>query len=358
MVEIAIFRAFSAAIRCHISGSFDQAEEYYDVMLAAGRYAHRADILYLKALIARAKNNFAQAEELIARACRESASVAWFHELLGAAYPIEQLEEIVRLFVADIALRPACRPFGDDRVSLPNVTLVCIDTASYNLSLIALKNALAQCRFTRALLFTDKDLRVPGVETIRIPPLSALSAYSIFVMRELGQFIDTSHLLVVQWDGFVLDAKWWSDSFFDYDYIGAKWEFQDGYNVGNSGFALMSRRLLTALRDPAIIPGHPDDGLICRTYRPLLESSYGIRYAPEAVAERFSYENVPSRAPTFGVHGAYNFMPVLDRQCAHFLIPSLPAYLRKSPWLRRLRIALNAEGYESVAQEFAAFLTS
>jgi hypothetical protein len=42
---------------------------------------------------------------------------------------------------------------------------------------------------------------------------------------------------------------------------------------------------------------------ICETYRGLLESEYGIRFAPVALAAQFSFETLPPPAPTLGFHG-------------------------------------------------------
>jgi hypothetical protein len=51
---------------------------------------------------------------------------------------------------------------------------------------------------------------------------------------------------------------------------------------GNGGFSLRSRRLLQALQDPRIALSVVEDETICRTFRPLLERDYGIRFAGEA----------------------------------------------------------------------------
>ena len=61
-----------------------------------------------------------------------------------------------------------------------------------------------------------------------------LEGYSEFVIRELHKYVDTSHCLLVQWDGYVLNPKSWLPQFLDYDYIGAPW---NGNVVGNGGFS-------------------------------------------------------------------------------------------------------------------------
>jgi hypothetical protein len=69
--------------------------------------------------------------------------------------------------------------------------------------------------------------------------------------------------------------------------------------------AVRSRKLLKALAEEQL----PFDGtlavdtIICRSYRPALESQYRIRFAPESLAVEFSYENEAPPGPTFGFHG-------------------------------------------------------
>ncbi|MGZ5147458.1 MAG: DUF5672 family protein, partial [Burkholderiales bacterium] len=142
-----------------------------------------------------------------------------------------------------------------------------------------------------------------------IEVLNSRNDYSNFMLRQLPKHINTSYALIVQWDGYVVDASAWKPEFRDYDYIGARWTwFDDGMTVGNGGFSLRSQKLLRALRDPrfSIVPGVNEDELICRDYRRTLEREHGIRFAPESVADLFSYERTSPAGPTFGFHGLFN----------------------------------------------------
>src|SRR6185503_18873241 len=115
----------------------------------------------------------------------------------------------------------------------------------------------------------------------------------------------------VQWDGFVIDAGSWREQFLEFDYIGAPWlQFADGYDVGNGGFSLRSRRLLEACAGADFIPSHPEDVAICRTNRPMLEKMHGIRFADAQLAETFAFERTAPR-PSFGFHGAFNLAPTV-----------------------------------------------
>src|SRR4030095_4866549 len=131
-------------------------------------------------------------------------------------------------------------------LSLPSVTLVCIDCANHDLALAALEQCMQKCAFARALFITDRAYAIARIECVRSPAIASREAYSRFVMKELAAHVDTDFALLVQWDGFVVNASAWSDDFLEHDYIGAKWIFyDDGHTVGNGGFSLRSTRLLS-----------------------------------------------------------------------------------------------------------------
>lgn len=148
-------------------------------------------------------------------------------------------------------------------------------------------------------------------ETIELnPDIRSKEAYSAFIIKETYKYIKTSHVLIVQHDGYVVNPMVWDDSWLQYDYIGATWWYTDGMNVGNGGFSLRSKRLMEIVgTDPNIIEMHPEDDAICRRYRKYLESNYGIKFAPDEVADKFSFEGY--RQPEkrldmhFGKHGNF-----------------------------------------------------
>ena len=200
------------------------------------------------------------------------------------------------------------------RLKLPTVTLCAVSSVNLAPTIGALRACLDQAGFAECLLFTDaEDVTADSaIRTVPIAPLNSSRDYSKFVLRELADHIRTEHCLIVQWDGFILDARQWTSDFLEYDYIGAVWpQFGDGHDVGNGGFSLRSRRLLQACRDPAFREGHPEDVAICRTNRGLLEAGHGIRFADRSIAERFSFERTVPSGPTFGFHGIFNMSDVL-----------------------------------------------
>jgi hypothetical protein len=145
----------------------------------------------------------------------------------------------------------------------------------------------------------------------------------------LPRTVETDFNLLIQADGYAVNADAWSNSFFDYDYIGATWPKEpEGRNVGNGGFSWRSKKLYQAILDlrskyslDALLESStvdetwfdkfggrsiPEDSLIAKVYRPILEKEYGIHFAPSALADQFSIEtnaNSPWIGQSFGFHG-------------------------------------------------------
>ena len=201
-------------------------------------------------------------------------------------------------------------------LQLPGVTLACIDSANHALALRALTRSCADIHFARTLLLTDavpKGVQVPdGIEVVAIAPIASRDAYSNFVLKELRPFIATEHVLLVQWDGYVINPGAWDPAFLECDYLGAKWFWhEDGMRVGNGGFSLRSRRLLAALEDSRITLVDAEDTTIGRTFRPLLEREHGIRFGSEELADQFAFEAAYPIGKPFGFHGLFNFWQVM-----------------------------------------------
>jgi hypothetical protein len=197
-------------------------------------------------------------------------------------------------------------------INIPNTTLCCIDCYNQQLSVIAIEHCLQICNFDKAVFLTDKDYKLENINVITIPNIKTKEQYSFFVIKELNKYIDTDFVLLVQYDGFIANPDSWTTEFQDYDYIGAKWFwYSDGFNVGNGGFSLRSKRLLQALSEdtvPVSIESlkYGEDTFICRLYRRFLENRYGIKFAPEAIADKFSYERSEPVDNPFGFHGLFN----------------------------------------------------
>lgn len=137
-------------------------------------------------------------------------------------------------------------------------------------------------------------------------------SYNEFCLRQMARHIQTSHVLIVQYDSWIIYPEMWSDEFLEYDYIGAKWPWhKDGHNVGNGGFSLRSKKLLDILASWKYEKEVIEDDFICRASRSQLEEA-GIKFAPESIADRFSYERAQPEGKTFGFHGLYNLWRHVD----------------------------------------------
>jgi hypothetical protein len=214
------------------------------------------------------------------------------------------------------------------RPLLPDVTLVAVTSVALRATVDALEASIRQAEFGKVLLLSDQPSPVsdPIIEWRKIEPLKSRADYSRFMLRELATHIETGHALCVQWDGFVLDGSAWDARFLDYDYIGAVWpHFRDGFNVGNGGFSLRSRRLLQACEALPFDGSEPEDVVIGRTCRLTLEAQ-GIRFAPEAIANTFAYERTrPGRE--FGFHGAFNLVRLLGERASVELFRTIERHM-------------------------------
>jgi Flp pilus assembly protein TadD len=176
-----------------------------------------------------------------------------------------------------------------------------------------------------------------GIDIAWIDPLETREAYSAFVLKCLAPYVLTSHALLVQWDGYVVNPSAWEPAFLQCDYIGAKWFWQpEGRRVGNGGFSLRSRRLIGALQDPRIVLQENEDLAIGATFRPLLELDHGIRFATETLADRFAFEAAYPIGQPFGFHGLFNFCRVVPADELAALAEMFSLAIARSPQLAQL----------------------
>ena len=250
--------------------------------------------------------------------CRTLKAAPGDHETLYSMW--ETLERLGKWSEAASALKAellrngyGARP-ALTKLALEEIALVAIDCSTPDLAAEAMQMSMARCNFGQAVLFTDRAMTVPGVRVAPVPRIESEEGYSEFVLKTLVHAVDAEYVLIMQWDGFVIDAARWSDQFLLYDYVGARWpQHRDGYTVGNGGFSLRSRKLLQALQDPVLRALHPEDAAICRSYRDYLERRYGISFAPEEIADAFSFELDVSNTSTFGFHGMFHLPRVIDQ---------------------------------------------
>jgi hypothetical protein len=161
--------------------------------------------------------------------------------------------------------------------SLDNVTICAIDCANPKLAIDAINKSIQECDFKEAIIFTDAKEGAEKIKLIEIEKINNKDDYSNFILKELHNHIQTPYVLVVQWDGYVIDGRQWNSKFLDYDYIGAKWHWhKDGMNIGNGGFSIRSKKLLEIIsrNEFPFISNMNEDDQICRFYRSKLEKEF------------------------------------------------------------------------------------
>ncbi len=207
-------------------------------------------------------------------------------------------------------------------LNLDQVTLLCVETRSPQLALFAIQQCTQHAQFKKVVLATDLNItyKYPEyVHTIQTPHIQSTKEYSDFLLSDLREHIDGTHVLIIQWDSFIIHPNSWNPSFLEYDYIGPPWPHHPDYPVGNGGFSLRSKRLISALQDPRILKGHPEDQYICIHNRALLEKDFEIQFAPLHLACKFGVERGIWQE-AFGFHGMFNFAKVLtDDQLNEFM---------------------------------------
>ena len=144
------------------------------------------------------------------------------------------------------------------KIILNNVTLACVSSIKIKESLLALEFSQLNIEYHEALFLSSETIQVSNkINLVKIPKINNLIDYSKFILLELFKHIKTDYVLLIQHDGFVLNADSWNPSYLDYDYIGAPWpnkliiqgEYKMGLDlsknlVGNGGFSIRSKKLL------------------------------------------------------------------------------------------------------------------
>jgi len=199
------------------------------------------------------------------------------------------------------------------------ISIAIIETKNLEGAVRAVFSTLATTPATSVYWISDKpcpvDFRVP-TQWVRIrscqQPRDQFNLwYSDITLRLLPAVVSTDFNIVIQCDGFAVNAEAWTDQFLEYDYIGAPWLWWGPPNeqVGNGGFSWRSRRLYDALIDwrpsysaqdwpnldakyysPNSRDGLNEDNLLAGPYRQYLEQHYQLKWAPTDLAHRWSIE--------------------------------------------------------------------
>lgn len=238
---------------------------------------------------------------------------------------------------------------------LPNVTLLCVETRNPELAHWAIDRCLQETQFAKVVLITNLDrvgIQRPEIEYVQAPAIKTTENYSHLLLNGIEQYVLGSHVLVMQWDSFVIHPAQWSDGFLQYDYIGPIWPHHPTTPVGNGGFSLRSVKLLQAIKQSGFVQGHPEDYCICADNKEFLENQCDIQFAPVSVAEQFAVERSEWH-PAFGFHGFFNFGKVLTDQELTFLLTLMPQSAFNGVDTYDLITSLREQGRISLAQKIA-----
>lgn len=189
-------------------------------------------------------------------------------------------------------------------ISLPNVTLVALTGLDFN-------------AHKAAIDWSCQGIEWGAVKIIWDEKCNSIGTWNEKMIRELPNYIDTSHAMIIHADGYVINAELWNPEWLELDYIGAPWPLpRDSYSyldeegqlqrVGNS-VSLRSKKLmeLAATRPIEYRYGNNnEDGHICCWNRKWLESQ-GCKFATLEQAVHFSKEHeIPENTgiKTFAFH--------------------------------------------------------
>jgi hypothetical protein len=186
---------------------------------------------------------------------------------------------------------------NDTKINLTRITPICIDGREIEEEKLEryrsiIKYMISNINFHEIVFIGTRDLGIEGIRFIKINHIS-IGEYSRFCIKELDNYYSSDFCLVFQDDGFIVNPNLWSNTFYDYDYIGAPWPLyigwpKEGMQVGNGGFSLRSRKFTQVSSN---LPDTYDneDTYILITNRNVLNDKE-IKIAPVEIARDFAVE--------------------------------------------------------------------
>lgn len=201
------------------------------------------------------------------------------------------------------------------KLSLPNITLCCVDCVNATRAIKVLEHCKSLCDFGAVKFLTS--IPCDYEHRIKIMPLNSLVAYSIFMLTRIHEYIDTEQVLIVQRDGFILNTSSWDDDWKTLDYISPL--FVQYPIVGSGGFSLRSKKLMQEVSrqtpewdgtqrgadEIQLVQNYYEDGVIC-----LSGKFSNFKFATRQQASRFAQGGNPDPEffypKSFGFHGTIN----------------------------------------------------
>lgn len=193
-----------------------------------------------------------------------------------------------------------------NKLDLTNTTLFCLSNIKLKETYSSIKTCEHHAKFSDIIFIQDESIK-------------SVYDYSQFIINKLPHIISTNFVLIVQWDGFIINPFAWTEEFFEYDYIGAPWP-DFNHLCGNGGFSLRSKKFLEVQKQlsphieykkilmSGVSDDLPEDFILSFCYRNYFEQN-DCKFAPSQVGYKFSIEmgeydknNLP-----FGFHGRFHF---------------------------------------------------
>ena len=103
-------------------------------------------------------------------------------------------------------------------LDLSDVTLVALTNMRMEGHIAALKASIKNINFGDVKLISEKD-KVPSDLPSEIKfeemiyPIRSIDDYSFYMIYNIGQHIETTHMLIIQDHGFVVNPSAWTDEF-------------------------------------------------------------------------------------------------------------------------------------------------
>jgi len=206
------------------------------------------------------------------------------------------------------------KPITDDHYKRlkEEITLICIDCVSLERAIRVIEESSKIIEFKNIKLLSS----IPNnyKHLVSIPSLKSTSEYSKFCMKELYKYVTTSHCLIIQHDGWILNPLAWNDNWLKYDYLGAS----TIWNGGNGGFSLRSKKILELMSKFEI--DNISEDVAYATYdkgkKRELEN-LGCKYAPKPIQENFAVEGRNWAGPAHTWYGPIN-LQFGHHKCIYF----------------------------------------
>lgn len=194
-------------------------------------------------------------------------------------------------------------------LKLPNVTLIAVSSVKIYETVKALEYSMREIEYGEVVLVThEKPKKLPsGITYKHCEKISNIDMFNHMMVYDLAQYVNTDYILLVHYDGFVVNPSAWKEEFLEYDYIGSPWPLPtEGHTsyydargnvvrVGNS-VSLRSKRLLEYPKNHNLEWRKTPDGdynediFLCAMNKCQMEDD-GLKFAPIEVARFFGREH-------------------------------------------------------------------